>query len=1254
MKRFLLLFSAFVYCMSASAQERYKVLVFSKTAGYRHTSIGVGLNAIKKLGVDNQFGVDATEDASKFTLPNLQKYQAIVFLSTTGNVLDTVQQKAFEQYIAQGGGFVGIHAAADTEYDWPWYGGLVGAYFDSHPAGTPSAVVKVSDHVHPSTAHLPATWPRTDEWYNYGKNPRGKVHVLATLQESSYTGGNMGADHPIAWCHRYMGGKAWYTGGGHTDQSYSDPAFLQHIYGGIQYATGAVVGQFDATDESNLSLSVVDPDPNQPVMMEVLSDGKVLYIERGGTLKLYNPATAVVKLAGKLKVDSQREDGLIGLATDPNYNANHWIYLFYSPAGTTPIQRISRFVFQNDTLHTKTEQIVITIPVQRAECCHSGGALTFDAQGNLYIAVGDNTNPFSTGYSPTDETAGRSSFDAQRTSGNTKDLRGKILRITPQANGTYTIPTGNLFSDTSVGKPEIFVMGTRNPYRISVDKQSGYLYWGDVGPDGDADGPGGSRGYDEFNRTNTAGNFGWPYCIANNRSYIEYDYTAKAYGKPYDCSKPINNSPNNTGALELPPAKSAWIWYNYGVQTDFPAIGNGSGRTAMAGPVYDYDPNNPSKIKLPAYFDKSVFVYDWSNNWVKEIKVDEAGNPIAINPFLTTFRFSRPIDMKIGHDGAIYIIEWGAGYFSDNPDARIVRIGFAPEQKNPTAVITATPAFGASPLKVNFSAKDSKDEDVGNTLSYYWDFQNDGVEDATGLATTYTYSTPGVHIAKLRVVDNTGLQAFTTQQFIVGNEKPQVEILQPLNGGFIDWKDSVHYQVKVTDAEDGSTTLQTIRCDDLVLLPALGHNDHGHDENLLQGCSGDLQTPSGHGEAGSADNIFYVLNATYQDKGAKGNSALALTGTTASLLRPKRLEAEYFSKQKNISVAVAHDVYGGGSYVGTVDHGDFITFQPINLAQIHQVTYRVASNGKAGYIEMHADSANGLLLSKRFIPSNNSDQFYDFYTATVDDPGRTMELYLVFKSVDGLPGQLFNLNWIDFYGNGVATPHLEKQGLKATYFPTSDFNGFFITRYEPVVAHHWENAKPLPTLPSDAFSVEWSGFLIPPTTGAYTFSLPATNGVAELWLDGLQLIGSPSTESTAKQLTANRYYPIKIRYAHSTGAAEVKLQWQYGTFKRNVIPQISLAPRLIDGTLSVSDQEWEKETVRLYPNPSKGEIVIDGGRTSIEKIAIQNVQGTILMEQNQVFEGVKRMDVSSLPNGLYLVKISTGTTETTKKIVVNK
>jgi type 1 glutamine amidotransferase len=229
---------------SATAQSTqptasgFGVLVFSKTAGFRHDSIGAGVAAVTALGQRERFRVDATEAAGAFTDDNLRRYRVVMFLNTTGDVLDADQQAAFERFIRRGGGFVGVHSASDTEYDWPWYGHLVGAYFKSHPRIQP-ATLRVVDASHPSTVHLPIEWKRTDEWYNFREDPAAHGRALLLIDEKSYTGGTMRAHHPMAWCQEYDGGRSWYTALGHTAETFAEPLFLEHLLGGIRWAAGS-------------------------------------------------------------------------------------------------------------------------------------------------------------------------------------------------------------------------------------------------------------------------------------------------------------------------------------------------------------------------------------------------------------------------------------------------------------------------------------------------------------------------------------------------------------------------------------------------------------------------------------------------------------------------------------------------------------------------------------------------------------------------------------------------------------------------------------------------------------------------------------------------------------------------------------------------------------------------------------------------------------------------------------------------------
>jgi type 1 glutamine amidotransferase len=240
---FLLLIFLFVQTHTAptvvpadSNSNQSKILVFFKTIPYFHESIPMGINAIRKLGEQHGFGVDATNIASDFTLNNLQQYSAVVFLSTTGEVFNTEQQTAFQSYYRTGKGFVGIHAAADTEYTWPWYNGLLGGYFGSHPSQLQNATLNIVDQNFIATKHLPKQWKRFDEWYNFQKTHWDKVNVLITIDETSYYGGDQGKVHPMSWYQNYDGGRSFFSQLSHQIDSYLDTVFLQYLLGGIQYA----------------------------------------------------------------------------------------------------------------------------------------------------------------------------------------------------------------------------------------------------------------------------------------------------------------------------------------------------------------------------------------------------------------------------------------------------------------------------------------------------------------------------------------------------------------------------------------------------------------------------------------------------------------------------------------------------------------------------------------------------------------------------------------------------------------------------------------------------------------------------------------------------------------------------------------------------------------------------------------------------------------------------------------------------------
>ena len=575
--------------------------------------------------------------------------------------------------------------------------------------------------------------------------------------------------------------------------------------------------------------------------LAVAADGTVYYVELAGKVKMYDPVTRNVRVIGTIPVHRGNENGLLGITLDPNFETNDQLYLFYSAPpqqGPTGLQHISRFTLDSTgALDMASERVLLTIPHQRLICCHSAGSMTFGPGGELYISTGDDTTPFETdSFAPLDDDVLRENvpgdpgndanhaYDARRTSGNTNDLRGKILRIVPKDDptgppgpgNTYDIPVGNLFppfaSDPAKTRPEIYTMGHRNPFRIQVDQETGWLYNGEVGPDANNDSATrGPRGYDELNQIRAAGNMGWPYCIANNSAtpdegdslaYRDWTYPGGPAGAAFDCSGaagggPVNTSNYNTGLTQTPPARPALLWWPYGPSPDFPDIPGGPGRTAIAGPVYHFDGANPADTKFPAFYDDKVFFADWSRDWIATLTLDGEGKAAAIDRFMPFTDFRHPQDMTMGADGSLYILEWGRdfnfGGQGINPDSGLYRIDFVKGARSPVAVAKSDKDSGPAPLEVSFSSEGSDDPD-GDDLTYEWDF-GDGTPVSNEPNPTHSFTAAGQYTVRLLVTDTTGKSGSSTLVVTAGNTRPTVELEIPEQGGIHGWGDEIGFRV---------------------------------------------------------------------------------------------------------------------------------------------------------------------------------------------------------------------------------------------------------------------------------------------------------------------------------------------------------------------------------------------------------------------------------------------------------------------------
>ncbi|MFJ8276899.1 PQQ-dependent sugar dehydrogenase [Streptomyces griseoviridis] len=789
----------------------------------------------------------------------------------------------------------------------------------------------------------------------------------------------------------------------------ADPGPATTVTGG---ATAAA-----AEDFQQVTLAKGEAEVGEPMSLAVLPDRSVLHTSRDGELRITD-AAGDTTLAGKLAVYGHDEEGLQGVGVDPDFTTNRFIYLYYAPPLDTPagdapetgtaadfapfdgVNRLSRFVLKTDgTLDNASEKKILDIPASRGLCCHVGGDIDFDAAGNLYLSTGDDTNPFqSDGFTPIDERDGRNpAFDAQRSAGNTNDLRGKILRVHVEADGSYTIPEGNLFAPgTDRTRPEIYAMGFRNPFRFSVDRQTGILYVGDYGPDaGTADPARGPAGQVEFARVTGPGNFGWPYCTGANDAYRDYDFATKTSGAAFDCAAPKNNSPHNTGLTDLPPAQPAWIPYD---GPSVPEFGDGS-ESPMGGPVYHYDADLDSPVKFPEAYDGDFFAGEFGRRWIKRIVSDADGTVQSINPVPWTG--TQVMDMAFGPDGALYVLDYGTAWFGGDDNSGLYRIENATDGHSPVAQAAADRTSGQAPLKVRFSSAGTTDQD-GDTLTHHWDF-GDGAT-STAADPTHTYRQNGTYTATLTAEDPTGRTGSASVRVVVGNTAPTVTLQLPKEGQLFSFGDAIPFKVKVTDPEDR----RTIDCAKVKVSFVLGHDTHGHPITSATGCTGTLQTTADGGHDENA-NIFGVLDAEYTDNGGGGQDPL--TSHDQHVLQPRHRQAEHFGDSSGVSV-ITKDAAHGGRTVGDIHHGDWIAFTPYVLADAKKITARVSSGGAGGTLEVRAGSPKGTLLGKATVPVTGGWETFQNVTATLRHaPKGTTTLYLVFK---GGTGALFDVDDFTF------------------------------------------------------------------------------------------------------------------------------------------------------------------------------------------------------------------------------------------------
>jgi glucose/arabinose dehydrogenase/plastocyanin len=717
----------------------------------------------------------------------------VAFAANRGTVMSPAVERLLNLRVRNGAGVVFAGSAIALQPKSQDFSTLLGGELGPVER-VQNAEVQIVDHVHPATAPLPSRWRVTEPWVSLKKNPAGRVHVLGWVDERTYAPTEkvgMGLEHPVTWCRELGDGRAFTTTLGAARATWGSAHFRRQLSGALAWAAGRRSGDCGATVWSNWKRTVIDEDITDGTQLDVAEDGRVYYIEHtGSTLKIYDPVQDIVKDAGYIPSTPGLGQGLLGLATDVHFKKTRWVFLYYH-VGLTG--RLSRFTLdKSDQLDPVSEKVLLT--VQNLGIDHNGGGLAMQSNGDLYLAIGANDMPHFDGQygsrNPT-PTGLATQTDSEATTQNTNSLLGKVLRVHPEPDGTYSIPKGNMFAPgTPNTLPEIFTMGHRNAFHVKVDDLTGQVLEGDVGPDGRDDDPvRGPKGYDEFNLLTGPANYGWPYCIGPNLPYNDIDsVTGSGSGKPFDCTKLVNRSASNTGLKELGAASKPFIWYPYGVGKDFPEMseawlgGTDGGRLAIPGPRY-----RPfAGSRMPLFYDNSWFVADWTRNWIKQVILDDAGNPLRIQRFAPDRGVQAPMDMDIGADGSLYVIEWGGQSIPvGNPvAAKVARYQYVPKCGTCDPTVVGGGGSGAAP------AAGAEGNVVAGPLAQSAGFLTPSVTLAKGSPLTFTNLDAVAHNVASKAISEDGRRLFASPNVATGTSA--VEGAEKLASGKYEFFCTVH------------------------------------------------------------------------------------------------------------------------------------------------------------------------------------------------------------------------------------------------------------------------------------------------------------------------------------------------------------------------------------------------------------------------------------------------------------------------------
>ncbi|MFG0315804.1 MAG: PQQ-dependent sugar dehydrogenase, partial [Planctomycetota bacterium JB042] len=704
-------------------------------------------------------------DASALDEESLAACAAVVLLRAEPSFLESdADERALRRFVESGGGFVGLRAALEAAADRPWFTRLVGAR-------------------------------RGEDGGLERRSPRVETSV---------------ADGAEAWRQSYDGGRSFVVDLGPDAAAWADPAERARLAEGVAWVVAGGPRRADRVlpDDETFEVETLVDGLEDPIELAVDEGGNVFVLERTGALKRYDAGDRRIETVRRFEVASKTEEGGhaqecggLGLALDPAFARNGFVYVYRSPPEPS-VNRLSRFTFDGERL--VDERVLLDVATDREHTtCHEGGSLAFGPDGCLFLSTGDNTNPFeSDGFAPLDEREDRRWWDAQRSAGNSNDLRGSILRVRPLPDGTLAIPDGNLWPPgTERTRPEIYVKGCRNPYRIAVDPRTGAVWWGDVGPDADVDAGGNPMGADELNRAERAGFHGWPYAIGR-RAYGDRSFRTGASGASF-AEGIVNDSPHSDGLAALPAPVAPFLAYPYREADDLPELGDG-GRNAMAGPILHHDEGKVGGF--PPWFDRVMVFYDWSRAGLWLLKIDDRGRLETLLPWLVDETWKHPIDLERGPDGALYLLEYGSTWW-DNRDGRLRRISFGGFDRRPRAVVTPSATDGAVPLSILFDATSTVDPEAAERhgdptrgVRFRWAF-GDGATSSES-APTHVYRRAGAYDVELVVTDAAGRTDVWSGRVVAGNTAPAVAVSTSAEEGVFAWGSAIDVAVDVHDPDE--------------------------------------------------------------------------------------------------------------------------------------------------------------------------------------------------------------------------------------------------------------------------------------------------------------------------------------------------------------------------------------------------------------------------------------------------------------------